>query len=570
MNKRALSNRLRLLWVLVCWPVPAFAQSTPPTLPPSAAEQPITPARPAPPATNSPPSAAAPANPPPPAAATPLPASPPSAAAPANPPPSAAPATPLPASPPTAAEAAPASPPANTEAPAGGSVFGSDEESDANAPPPSAAGAHGHHGKHKKKSKAEPEPQDHQEPSAAEPEAQNHEEPSAADAAGPALDQTIEGDAFGDETGGLNAGPLSFRVLLQPRYEHTFAEHSRNAAPHYGLGEDVLVHDGDGFSLQRFFFRVAADPTPLVGFKAILDFAKLKGSDVSNVLKQAYGTLRPIPKRLVIAAGIFKLPYSILELDPVARYELGSLGDADDFIKELGFAGRDVGAQIMVAPLAKPRWLRAWLGVYRSHAKDEHASPLGAIGARLESTPIKGLRVGIDWVGMPYSADYKNPFETSNKDVLPNPPDPFYVREQRWASGKAYSADVTYSRHKLTVRAEGMLGDRVDVETRYGARSFWAAWGLVAYRFKAGPVQLMPAARAEWLDVDREHAGGRRQELTLGLNVIFSRNARLLIDVTRTDVQKNTPVIEQPLPLASVPYLELDNTRIVTQLQLEI
>ena len=383
-------------------------------------------------------------------------------------------------------------------------------------------------------------------------------------------DDSFEGDPWGNEPANLVAGPVSLRVLLQTRYEHTFAASSENPRLGYGLREDVLLRDGDGFSLQRFFFRMAADPSPLLGFKAILDFSKLRGSDVSNVLKQAYGTLRPIPKRVEIAAGVFKLPFSILELDPVARYELGSLGDADDFIKNLGFAGRDVGVEVMVAPLSKSKHLRLLLGAFRAHAKDEHASPLGALGARIESKPWKSLRVGVDVVGMPRAANYKQPFETSNKDVLPMPPDPLYPREQRFDSGKAYSADVTFSRAHFTLRAEAMLGDRVDIDSRYGARSFWAAWGLVAYRFRLGPVRLLPAARIEWLDADREHSVGRRRQMSLGLNVLFSKTVRFLIDVTRTDVESNTPVLEQPLPLAAFPYLDLDSTRVVAQLQLEI
>jgi hypothetical protein len=382
---------------------------------------------------------------------------------------------------------------------------------------------------------------------------------------------SFEGDAWGEEgPGPATVGPLSFRVLLQPRYEHTFAESSQSMRFGYPIREDVLVHEGDGFSLQRFFFRIAADPSPLVSFKAILDFSKLRGSDVSNVLKQAYATLKPIPKHVEIAAGIFKLPYSILELDPVARYELSDLGATDNFIRALGFAGRDAGVELMVAPLEKPRHLRLLLGAFRGHAKDEHASPLGAVGARIESKPFKWLRLGVDVVGMPFSQDYKQPFETSGKELLPNPPDPLYPREQRWDSGKAYSADITYSRERLTLRAEGMIGDRVDIDRRYDARTFWGVWALAAYRFWVGPIRLMPAARIEWLDTDREHSVGVRRAISVGVNVLFSKSVRFVVDVTRTDVEGGTPVIEQPLPLAAIPYLDLDSTRVIAQLQLEI
>jgi hypothetical protein len=378
------------------------------------------------------------------------------------------------------------------------------------------------------------------------------------------------GDEWGHEAEGLRAGPLTFHLLLQPRYAHTFAEDSTNTRPGYATREDILLRDGDGWSLQRFFFRIGADPEPWVGFKAILDFAKLRGSDVSNVLKQAYARLRPIQGRFEVAAGIFKLPFSILELDPVAEYELSDLGDADNFIKNLGFAGRDIGVEVMVAPLSKPKRLRISFGAFRGHAEDENASPVGSIGLRVESKPWKWLRVGADVVGMPSGATYKQPFETSGKDVLPMPPDPLFPREKRWASGKAYSADVSVTRKHLRIRAEGMLGDRVDVDTRYGARSWMAGWVLVGYKFRAGPIALMPAARAEWLDTDREHKVGGRRELTFGCNIFFSKSVQLVIDVTRTDVANGTPVIEQPLPLPAVPYFDLDHERVTAQLQLQI
>ncbi len=377
-----------------------------------------------------------------------------------------------------------------------------------------------------------------------------------------------DGDPFGDEPGGTQAGPFSFRALLQARYRHTWAEASRNTRPGYALREDTLVRDGDGFQLSRLFLRVASDPLPELGFKTILDFAKL--SNPENVVKQAYASVRPVPKRVEVAIGVVKLPYSTMELDAIAQFELSELGGTDDLIKNLGFAGRDVGATLMVAPLRKPKLLRISLGAYRGHAKDEHASPLGAIGARVESKPLKGLRVGVSAVGMPNSQDYKRPFETSGKDVLPAPPDPLYPREQRWAAGKAYSADVTYDRHRLMLRVEGLLGDRVDVDERYGARSFWSLWALAAYDVKLGNFRFTPALRAEWLDLDREHDVGRRRELSAGVAVPYKKRARFLVDVKRTDTQRGTPFIDSPKPLPAVPYFERDSTRVTAQFQLEL
>lgn len=383
--------------------------------------------------------------------------------------------------------------------------------------------------------------------------------------------QSFDGDPWGDDSSDLAAGPLTFRLALQTRYRETFAKASQSTRAGFALREDVLVQDGDGFKLQRFLMRMEVEPKKWLRFKGTLDFAKLRGSNVSNVVKQAIATLRVIPKRIEVVAGVFKIPYSILELDPVARYELTEFGDSNELINNLGFAGRDVGVAVMFAPLGKPKWMRLVLSTFRGHAKDEHSTPLGVIAARVESKPwIKGLRFGFSVVGMPYSFDYKQPFETSSRDVLPDPPDPLFPREELWASGKAYGADISYSKHRFTFRVEGLLGDRVDVNRRYGALSYSAIWALVAYRFKIGKIGLMPAARLELMDADREHDYGGRRLLSFGLNLLYKKSVRFVVDVSNTAVQAESPVIEQPRPLPYYPYMALDNTRITFQLQLEL
>ena len=52
--------------------------------------------------------------------------------------------------------------------------------------------------------------------------------------------------------------------------------------------------------------------------------------------------------------------------------------------------------------------------------------------------------------------------------------------------------------------------------------------------------------------------------------MLFLERARFLIDVTRTDVQSQSPLLDQPKPLSDPPYYELDHTRVVAQLQVEI
>jgi len=398
-------------------------------------------------------------------------------------------------------------------------------------------------------------------------------------AAGPRRDEVgvspqasgFDGDAWGDEGSQMAAGPLTFRLALQTRYRETFPVASGNPQASIALREDVLAQDDDGFKLQRFLMRLAVTPKPWLSFKGTLDFAKLRGSNVSDVIKQALATLRPIEKRLEIYAGVFKIAYSILELDPVARYELTDLGDSNELINNMGFAGRDVGVAVMFAPLPKPKWARIVLGTFRGRAENENSSPFGVMAARIESKPwVKGFRIGASVVGMPFAVSYKQPFETSSRDVLPSPPDPLYPRELRWDNGVAYGADISYTRKRFSIRMEGLLGDRVDVDQRYNARSYQAIWALIAYRFKVGPIGLMPAARIEFMDADREHDRGGRRILSFGVNVLYKRSVRFVLDVSRTDVQDNTAVIEQPTPLPYIQYVALDSTRVTGQLQLEL
>jgi hypothetical protein len=80
----------------------------------------------------------------------------------------------------------------------------------------------------------------------------------------------------------------------------------------------------------------------------------------------------------------------------------------------------------------------------------------------------------------------------------------------------------------------------------------------------------MPAARFDYLDADNEHDTGVRTQYSFGLNVLYKQSVRFVLDVSHTDVQDNTPVIDQPRPLAYNPYLALDNTRVTGQLQLEL
>jgi hypothetical protein len=380
--------------------------------------------------------------------------------------------------------------------------------------------------------------------------------------------EAVPGDPWGDADG---LSLITIRALLQARYVHTLAEESESSRATYVVREEYLATQGDGWNINRMLVRLSSDPSRYIGFKSVLDFAQLIDNDPEDVVKQAYAVLRPIPKRLEVVVGLFKVPFSILELDPTNRYEFADLGPSNNLLGNLGFAGRDLGVMLMGAPLPKRKRMQLSVGAFRGHAKDEHASPVGALAGRVEVTPLKSLRLGTGILQHLNAYTYDRPFNTSNKDVLPDPPDPLYPAQQHWGKGRALGADARFKKKGFMLRGEFLYGDRVDLDERYGARGFWSAWGLVAYRIEIGSVKLLPAFRAEWLDSDRDHAKrGLHRTLSGGITAIFLERVRLLFDVTHLSVQSNTPVLDQPKPLQEMPYMALDSTRFTAQLQLEL
>jgi len=375
------------------------------------------------------------------------------------------------------------------------------------------------------------------------------------------------GDPWGDSQDELRAAGLSFRFLLQSHYQYTHVRTSKNSDEAYRAPEEQLAHNNDGWDVNRLFFRIAAQPSRYLSLKMITDFAEFKHGNGKQAIKQAYVTLTPLPKHIHVLTGILKVPYSITELDPIAQYEFASLGLANDLVKNLDFAGRDVGAELLVTPFSKPRYLQMIFGVFQGHSKDENASPIGSIGARVESHPVKTLRIGVDWVEQPKSATYNEYFDTSDKALMPNPDNPTVPISKKWLKGQAFSGDITFQSAGLLLRTEAMYGTRVDYYTRYGAGNFAAVWASASYKFPVGALKFQPGVRVEWLDADTQHSVGTRRQLTLGLGTYFSPKIRTLIDVTRSDIQDNSPVIQQPVPLPAIPYNALSNTRVTAQLQ---
>jgi hypothetical protein len=364
-------------------------------------------------------------------------------------------------------------------------------------------------------------------------------------------------DAFGD----VAPGGFTIRTLTQIRYRGTFTP-----AP-AGSDERATVQDHDGWRLNRAFFRLVAAPSKRVQARLLVDFAELLRKNQKKALKLAYGQFEAT-KWLEFTAGLFKRTFSLLELLPIADFELADEGPTDDFLKDLGFAGRDVGATIRLSPLAKKRYLSLWLGAFSGDTEEGYDAGVGKLfTARLESRPYHFLRVGAD-------------FAWRTEQSVGHEKYPDYLTEiVTLDSGKAYSADLTFSLAGFELRTEGMLGDRTDVlwEIRAGHRDFLATWALASYRIPIDSVVLMPAVRAEWLDVDRKNPGGGRVYLTAGFNIDLSANLRLLLDVSRYDVQSKTQSLnDRPwkMPAGGPDYdvrvSDADWWSVTAQLQLKI
>jgi len=378
------------------------------------------------------------------------------------------------------------------------------------------------------------------------------------------------GDPFGDRA---RAALVSFRLLMQARFadEWTQTQPRDNSVE---VWRDLAnATENDGWRMQRLFLRAVARPRKWIQGRLLLDFAELRWGSRRGTVKLAYVDIKPLP-RTRLTVGLFKRPYSLLELLPIAEFEFADVGPTDDAIKELSFGGRDMGAMVQVEPLAVKRWLNVSAGVYSGDAEGRFSSFAGLVAARAESRAVRVLRLGADvsWRPRRTQAYVEDTVDYRGVDFLDR--------------GAAVSGDVTLNVGRIEVRAEGLYGKRVDMRSRYndgtgfyvgdcpGGRCHWVAgWGLMTYRFPVGKRSvLMPAVRAEWLEMNREQHAGKRTFLTGALNCDVTPDLRLLVDLTWRHVQPQSLALEQLnefVTLGSTLY-DLSGTRVTLQAQLRI
>lgn len=384
-------------------------------------------------------------------------------------------------------------------------------------------------------------------------------------------------DAFG-KGAGLGTTMFNFRLLTQIRYKNTSVDDGslvragdpdpfdRDAYTRYGkpdVGKIMplpppaklttmdaparrteqlgTMQEDDGYRAHRVFLRIEATPSKRVRGKLLADFSELLRNNPKGALKLAYAEMEP-NKRFQFTVGYFKRSFSLLELLPIADFELAEVGPTDEFIKDMGFAGRDTGVMFRLRPLPSKKLLSLFLGTYAGDVTEGYnASPVKLVTARAELRPTKNFRFGADAAWRPYqNREYKNVRQNNGSDT-------FLVVELD--KGQAYSGDVTFSYDGLEIRAEGIYGSRTDKLNNWSTNAyhdpgdtFLAAWAIASYRIPFwNKYALMPALRAEYLDTDREDAKiGEHYYYTAGVNLEFPGGIRLLVDLSRYTAQFGT------------------------------
>jgi hypothetical protein len=371
----------------------------------------------------------------------------------------------------------------------------------------------------------------------AEPQRKKQEKHGSVDAS---FDQ---GDVVdGDDLGGISSHGVNFRFLLQARYTANFVDHAIDTAT-----LDPRLQDG--YSIGRAFLRAVSSPRKWLTLKFLADFAELSHRQPRRTLKLAYMQIHPA-EHITLIAGLFKRTFSLLELLAVADFELADVGPTDVLIKKAELGGRDPGAMIQITPLRKKKTLGIYVGVYDGGLGGLDARPYGLMTARVEGRPIKHLRLGIDGAWRPHG----------QSPIAPGVP-------STTIAGKAVSADASFVAKDLEVRAEWLWGDRTDHALAADASTWMAFWAIGAIKLELShALRLMPAARFEWLDADREHQIGRRYLFSGALTVMDRADSfRLMLDVSRNQVQSGT------FPLGIPPLLlDTSSTTIVVQVQVKV
>ena len=366
-------------------------------------------------------------------------------------------------------------------------------------------------------------------------------------------------DAFRSGT----TGKIDLRALVQVRYAWTNVVESELVQPgddggslgklesataaQWALQQRATAQDDDGWRMERAIVRLFAKGGKKVAARLVLDLAELHADNPHKAMKLAALELRH-SKRFDVTIGYIKRRASLLELFPSAEFEFAWTGPTDGFLRDMAWSGRDMGVLVRVRPLPKRHWLTVQAMASGGGVEDGLAAEPGKLLAlRLEGEPWQDhLRLGASASLRPDTVQAYNPKKGQT---------PIDVIDSGWMAG----ADVTLALGGLELRYEALTGTRTDLALRKAhqqGREFWSAWGIASYRARLWGVGVMPAVRAELLDVDRADPDhGRRLLGSVAVNVDLGKGARLLVDFSHYSAQTGT------LALDDVPHAS-DGTRV--------
>jgi len=291
----------------------------------------------------------------------------------------------------------------------------------------------------------------------------------------------------------------------------------------------------DGFSPTRADVSLHVHASPALQGEVRVDWARfLDTEEVSQGVREFAGVWSP-GAALSLTAGIFAMPFSLHELFEERSFELTDEGPSHQLLEHLGYYGRDMGVMASVRPLPRADMLSIDVAATAGAAfgAQDYRGP-GLLSARVNAHPVKALEV------------------TSTVSWRPRPLDAWWeelrYRYQAYDRGAAVATNAALLFERWTLRAEWMTGKRTDSDVRVpvalrrgDARSFAAVWMMATARVPLGSVVLVPAARGEWLDTDRDHPDvGELIHLSFGLSLDFNQHVRLSSELSRHLVQPGT------------------------------
>jgi hypothetical protein len=307
-------------------------------------------------------------------------------------------------------------------------------------------------------------------------------------------------------------------------------------------------------------------PTNALSARLQVDFGELLQGRERRTVKLAFADLEVVKKRLWIVAGLVKRPFSLLELRPLTEFEFADSGPTDDLIKELGFAGRDVGVLVRGRPLPKRKLLQLSAAVMAGEAAGEFRTPVGLVVVRAESELTRDLVVAVDAAFRPLATRALYGGDDVPVDFLD--------------AGAAMSADLTFTPGDLAVRAEVLYGKRTDLlsmgrgdaglagDCKVGGCHFVAGWVMTSYAIPlAARWRLLPAVRVEALDVTTGQAGGGQLGVSAALNLDFGAEVRGLVDFTQRWVEPGTQALSQLNEVILTPIREQGGSTLSVRLQ---